>query len=109
MVDPGARDVEDEAAVGEPRQVGVDDRVQLADRRGREADVDLLAGRDDLHPLGHRGVRVGDLGAHRLDGEDRRVGGAQVADVEVVDVLVGDQHRGRAVDGLPLGERRPGR
>ncbi len=44
VVDPGPADVDQEPGVGDARQVLVDDRMQLADRPDRQADVERLAG-----------------------------------------------------------------
>ena len=82
----------------------MDHGVQLTDGGDRDTDVELLARRDHRHALGHVAVRGGDrprtASIVKIGASVR----AQVVEVEVVRVLVGDQHGGRTVDGLPLGE-----
>ena len=78
--------------------------MQLAHCADRQPDVEDRA-------RGHVVVRSATSGASAAscvgdlaDGEDRRVGGAQVLGMQVVGVDVGDQHRGRAVHRLGFGE-----
>ena len=99
-VSPGRDEV---ARVVEARQLGMDHRVQLPDRPHRQPGVDLLPRRRRPEPLGQVGCVLADPRGHRLDGEDRRVGRSQVVGQVVVGVLVGDEHRGGAVDCLRLG------
>ena len=57
VVDRGVAGRDDVAGVVEPRELGVDHRVQLADHAHREAEVEALAGRHDGDALGDvRGV-----------------------------------------------------
>ena len=56
------------------RQVGVDDRVLLADHPYRDAGhVDGVAGDDDRDPLEQVGGMLADARGDRGDGEDRGV------------------------------------
>ena len=56
----------------------MDHGVQLADGPHGKPGVELLPGRHDRHPLDDVGRVAADPVGHRLDGEDRGVGGAQV-------------------------------
>jgi hypothetical protein len=104
VVDARVAQGEQVAGVRDPGDLGVDDRVQLAHTSHRHAHVEARPGLDHGHPLGEVGRALPQLRCDRLDRVDRRVGGRQVVGVEVVRVLVGDEHRRGAVNGLGIGE-----
>ena len=64
----------------------MDDRVQLSDGPDRQPHVELVARGDHGDPLGDVRGLVAELAGHLVDGEDRRLARAQVAEVEVVRV-----------------------
>jgi hypothetical protein len=114
MEQPPAHQVAD---VGNHRDVGVDDRVVApADAHRDPADVQLLPVVDDLDRRAGRGELLGAALVAEHPGPGVAVQQrAKPLEVEVVGVLVGDQHGGQALQLLePTGEgtrvqQQPGR